>query len=112
MFGTGTAAGIGLTSCLFFLCRIAVPAMPRLALFRIHWCPPVDCNISLCLHRPGRLIILGTRRSAEAIAGTAVRACSVALAELCAGSEHPVCAHPPGLLFGRRYDATVAGPCV
>jgi len=33
VFGSGAAAGMGLTSCLFFLCRLAAPGMPRLALF-------------------------------------------------------------------------------
>jgi hypothetical protein len=32
MLGGGTAAGMGLTSCLFFLCRLSVPAVPKLAL--------------------------------------------------------------------------------
>jgi hypothetical protein len=30
--GTGTLLGIGTTSCLFFLCRLFVPAIPRLSL--------------------------------------------------------------------------------
>jgi len=33
VFGAGAAAGIGLTSCLYFLCRLAVPGVPRLAMF-------------------------------------------------------------------------------
>ena len=33
VFGCGAAAGMGLTSCLFFLCRMAAPGMPKLALF-------------------------------------------------------------------------------
>jgi hypothetical protein len=33
LFGGGIATGIGLTSALFFLCRLAVPAAPKLALF-------------------------------------------------------------------------------
>jgi hypothetical protein len=32
VFGAGTAAGIGVTSCLFFVCRVTVPGMPKLAL--------------------------------------------------------------------------------
>jgi hypothetical protein len=33
IFGAGTAAGIGSASCLFFVCRAAVPRIPKLALF-------------------------------------------------------------------------------
>ena len=33
LFGAGAAAGMGLTSCLFFVCRLAVPGAPKLALF-------------------------------------------------------------------------------
>src|SRR6185369_8680830 len=33
LFGAGAAAGMGLTSCLFFVCRLVVPGMPKLALF-------------------------------------------------------------------------------
>ena len=33
MLGAGAAAGMGLTSCLFFVCRLAAPAVPRLSLF-------------------------------------------------------------------------------
>jgi hypothetical protein len=33
VFGAGTAAGIGVTSCLFFVCRVAVPRIPKLSLF-------------------------------------------------------------------------------
>ncbi len=33
IFGAGTCAGIGISSCLFFVCRLAVPGAPRLALF-------------------------------------------------------------------------------
>jgi len=32
VFGAGSAAGMGLTSCLFFLCRLAAPSTPRLAM--------------------------------------------------------------------------------
>ncbi len=32
VFGTGSAAGVGLTSSLFFLCRLAVPGVPKLSL--------------------------------------------------------------------------------
>jgi hypothetical protein len=33
VFGTGAATGIGLASCLFFVCRVTVPGMPKLSLF-------------------------------------------------------------------------------
>jgi len=33
VFGSGAAAGIGLTSILFFLCRMAAPGIPRLGMF-------------------------------------------------------------------------------
>ena len=33
VFGSGALAGVGLTSCLFFLCRLAAPGMPRLGMF-------------------------------------------------------------------------------
>lgn len=33
VFGSGALAGMGLTSCLFFLCRLAAPGMPRLGMF-------------------------------------------------------------------------------
>ena len=33
VFGAGAASGIGATSCLFFLCRLVVPGVPRLSLF-------------------------------------------------------------------------------
>jgi hypothetical protein len=33
VFGAGTAAGIGLTSCLFFVSRLSVPGVPKLSLF-------------------------------------------------------------------------------
>jgi hypothetical protein len=33
VLGAGTAAGMGAASCLFFICRWAVPRMPRLSLF-------------------------------------------------------------------------------
>ncbi len=33
ILGSGIATGIGLTSVLFFICRLAVPAAPKLALF-------------------------------------------------------------------------------
>jgi len=33
IFGAGTCAGIGISSCLFFLCRLALPGAPRLSLF-------------------------------------------------------------------------------
>lgn len=33
ILGAGTCAGIGISSCLFFLCRLAVPGGPRLSLF-------------------------------------------------------------------------------
>jgi hypothetical protein len=33
IFGAGSALGIGFTSCLFFLCRVAFPGAPTLSLF-------------------------------------------------------------------------------
>jgi hypothetical protein len=33
IFGAGAAAGIGVTSCLFFVCRLAAPSTPKLSLF-------------------------------------------------------------------------------
>jgi hypothetical protein len=33
LFGAGSAAGMGLGPCLFFLCRLAAPGIPRLSLF-------------------------------------------------------------------------------
>jgi hypothetical protein len=33
VFGAGTAVGIGAASCLFFVCRAAVPRIPKLSLF-------------------------------------------------------------------------------
>jgi len=33
VFGAGAAAGAGAASCLFFICRLAVPRMPKLSLF-------------------------------------------------------------------------------
>src|SRR5216683_6841081 len=33
VFGSGALAGMGLTSVLFFLCRLAAPGMPRLGIF-------------------------------------------------------------------------------
>ena len=32
VFGAGAPVGLGLTSCLFFLCRLAAPGLPRLSL--------------------------------------------------------------------------------
>lgn len=32
VFGGGTAAGIGVTSCIFFLCRLAAPSTPKMAM--------------------------------------------------------------------------------
>ena len=33
VLGAGVAVGMGATSCLFFLCRLAAPAIPKLSLF-------------------------------------------------------------------------------
>src|SRR5580704_3475516 len=33
IFGAGTAVGIGLTSCLFFVLRLAIPGAPRLSIW-------------------------------------------------------------------------------
>jgi len=49
VFGAGTALGIGLTSCLFLVCKLAAPGVPKLALF-----VEIACfgRLAAGLHRP------------------------------------------------------------
>jgi hypothetical protein len=83
VFGAGTAAGIGFTSCLFFLCRLAVPAVPRLSLFIevvvLAWLgyeivrnrvPPHEKDTSAGF--PFTLLLLTALLVAAAIAGSAM----------------------------------------